>query len=196
MNCQRWTQEILEGSRRGAGPSDALSMHLAECPRCAARWESQTELTRHLGRMRAAVSPLRSPGDARLRLLAAFDRKREAEQTRPRWVWGAVAAAAVLALTLSLSRTPALHSRPARPSPDAVEEMALDNEFVPVPYAPPLAQGEVVEVVRMDLSPDALARLGFITQAGYPSEITAELAIGEDGLPRAVRLPESVEISN
>ena len=154
-------------------------------------------LTRGLRRMRASASVLRSPDAARDRLLAAFDRKADVPQPRPRWVWVAVAASVVLALALALWKQPApRRAGVAQPSADVAEELALDNDFVPVPYAPPLAQGEVVEIVRMDLSPAALARLGIVTQAGYSSDVTAELAIGEDGLPRAVRLPDSAEILN
>ena len=155
------------------------------------------ELTGGLRRLRAAGSPLRSPDAARDRLLAAFDRTAESRRPRPRWAWLAVAATVLLAVSLTIWKQPApRRAGAAQPSADIVEELALDNDFVPVPYAPPLAQGEVVEIVRMDLSPAALARLGFIPQSGYSSDVTAELAIGEDGLPRAVRLPDSAEIIN
>jgi len=46
----------------------------------------------------------------------------------------------------------------------------------------------------MDLSPAALAGMGFIAQAGYSGDVTTDLVIGEDGLPRAVRVPESMEV--
>jgi hypothetical protein len=110
-----------------------------------------------------------------------------------------MAATVVMALTLAISRQPATPRIAAREAASApvetpAEEVLSDNEFVPVPYAPPLAQGEFVEVVRMDLSPAALAGMGFITQAGYTGDVTTDLVIGQDGLPRAVRVPESVEI--
>ena len=202
MNCERWSLEISERSRLSAGPSETLSHHLAECPRCAASWESQVELSRGLRRLRAAGSLLRSPDAARDRLLAAFDyaafdRAAASRPARPRWAWVAVAATVVLAMAFALWKQPSpRQAGVAQPSAEVAEELALDNDFVPVPYAPPLAQGEVVEIVRMDLSPAALARLGIVTQAGYSSDVTAELAIGEDGLPRAVRLPDSAEILN
>ncbi len=130
-------------------------------------------------------------------MLAAFDRKNEARQPRLRWVFAAVAATIVLALAAGMWKQPApQQAGSAQQSPEISEDVALDNDFIPVPYALPLAQGEVVEIVRMDMSPAALARLGFVAQAGYTNDVTAELAIGEDGLPRAVRLPDSAEIMN
>jgi hypothetical protein len=87
------------------------------------------------------------------------------------------------------------------PAPAPVElatagdtEMLAENDFVPVPYAPPLAQGEVVEVVRAQLTPAALARMGFVVQADYSGEVETDLMVGSDGVPRAVRVPESVSI--
>jgi Zn-finger nucleic acid-binding protein len=196
VNCSDWTREITERSRRGGGPGDALAVHLAECPRCAAHWASQVELSRDMHRIRAAARHLRSPQAARDQLLTAFDERAAAFGSRPHWRWAAVAAMVVLLVAVGIWKQPAArHVASQLVQIDAgPDEMAADSGFVPVPYALPLAQGEVVEVVRMDLTPAALARLGFVTQAGYPNEVTADLAIGEDGLPRAVRLPESVEI--
>jgi hypothetical protein len=64
---------------------------------------------------------------------------------------------------------------------------ADDDGFLPVPYAPPLAAGEFIRVVRTELRPIALARMG-IDVDSYPDEIAADVALGEDGFPRAVRL--------
>lgn len=66
---------------------------------------------------------------------------------------------------------------------------AEDDGFLPVPYAPPLATGEFVRVVRTELRPIALARMGIDVES-YPDEIAADVLLGEDGLPRAVRLLE------
>ena len=195
MNCRQWSAEISERSRRGAAPGEDLARHLAECPDCAGRWQRETELSRDLGTVRQAAAGLRSSDSARARLLAEFD-ARHAPAPSSRWVWGAIAATAVVAVALTFLRQPV--PTPKAPSQAATEvaaeEVLADNDFVPVPYAPPLAQGEMVEVVRMDLSPAALARMGFVTQAGYTGDVTTDLVVGEDGLPRAVRVPESVEI--
>jgi hypothetical protein len=69
-----------------------------------------------------------------------------------------------------------------------VEKLSEDNDFVAVPYTPPLATGEFVRVVRMELHPIALARMGIYVNAADANDIPAEVVVGEDGLPRAVRV--------
>ena len=191
MNCKDWTAHISETSRRGLAPGEALAAHLAACPACSARWDREADLTRGFVDARSAVAGLRSSDAARARLLARFEARRAA----PRWTWLAVAATLVLALALGFWKHPLPPRAPAAPPVEiaSAEDVLADNDFVPVPYAAPLAQGELVEVVRVDLSPAALARMGFLTQAGYSGDVTADLVVGEDGLPRAVRVPESAE---
>jgi hypothetical protein len=70
-------------------------------------------------------------------------------------------------------------------------EDLMADEFVAVPYAAPLAPGEYLEVIRTELTPAALARMGFVIQAASAREMTMDLMVGEDGFPRAVRVPES-----
>jgi hypothetical protein len=76
---------------------------------------------------------------------------------------------------------------------DAESGSAEDSGFVAVPYAPPLAAGEFVSVVRAQLEPAALARLGILVDSAYGSEIPADIVVGEDGVPRAVRVIEMAE---
>ena len=195
MNCRQWSSEISERSRRGAAPGAALAHHLAECPDCTARWENEIELSHSLKQARRAASGLHSSPALRSRILAEFDARGGVTARHPRWMWIPLAATLLLALTVGLWKQPALHRATESAQAEmTVEELFADNDFVPIPYALPLAQGEVVEVVRMELSPAALAGMGFITQAGNSGDVTTDLAIGEDGLPRAVRVPESVGI--
>jgi hypothetical protein len=69
-----------------------------------------------------------------------------------------------------------------------VEELADDNGFVAVPYTPPLAAGEFVRVIRTQFHPIALARMGVDVDLNEASEIPADVLVGEDGFPRAVRV--------
>jgi hypothetical protein len=191
MDCKEWMFEAVEGARTGAPPRRDLAEHLAACTRCAARWETEVELNRGLAAVRDAASRLRSTDSARARLMAAFDERRLAVAARRRFVWALAATAALLLVALWIVPS---KGRPRAPIPqldDAVEELLAGNGFVPVPYAPPLAQGEIVEVVRMDLTPAAFARMGFVVQPPFGSELTADLMVGQDGLPRAVRLVET-----
>jgi hypothetical protein len=114
-----------------------------------------------------------------------------------RWIWATAALAALFAAgAWTLARRTGARSAP---QPVAIaqlipEDLMADNEFVPVPYAPPLAPGEYVEVVQRELSPAALARMGFVIQGAAVNEVVTDLIVGEDGMPRAVRVPESVGI--
>jgi hypothetical protein len=79
--------------------------------------------------------------------------------------------------------------------PDSVQfsgdaaELSSDD-FIAVPYTPPLAQGELVRVVHADLVPEALASLGIDVDPASSGNVSADLVVGEDGIPRAVRLTD------
>ena len=74
------------------------------------------------------------------------------------------------------------------------EELAGDSsEFIAVAYAPPLAAGEFVSVLRTELQPAALARMGIDVDTSYTNAIPADVVVGEDGFPRAVRVVSEVE---
>ena len=74
------------------------------------------------------------------------------------------------------------------PSSDA--SALSSDDFIAVPYTPPLAQGELVRVVHADLYPEALASLGFDIDPASASNVPADVVVGEDGIPRAVRITE------
>lgn len=82
---------------------------------------------------------------------------------------------------------------------DVVEEASGDAQapgdgqydgFIPVPYVPPLAAGELVSVVHTELYPLELARLGVSVDPSWATELPADLLVGEDGFPRAVRVSD------
>ena len=117
---------------------------------------------------------------------------RHETRTGNRWLWAFAAAAAVL---LALLLGQGVMRRPAAP---ATEVAALtdsqadpDNQydgFIPVPFVPPLASGELVRVVHTDLYPAALASLGVNVDPAWNTEVPADLLMGQDGFPRAVRV--------
>lgn len=113
-----------------------------------------------------------------------------------------MAAAAILLLAIGLvelrrsgiPRTGNIPQSTIAPEIAEIEGLPADSSgFVAVPYAPPLATGEFVSVVRTELQPTALARMGIYVDAGYAADIPADVVVGEDGLPRAVRLVEAIE---
>ncbi len=85
--------------------------------------------------------------------------------------------------SVSLSRR--THKKEApREQPDAFAE-----GFVPLPYADTYGPLEAGEIVRVQLGSAALESLGFpVAGADAGQQVLADVLVGQDGLPRAVRL--------
>ena len=199
-NCRRQANEIVECVRTGAEPGVALTGHLAECARCRETLDDQLKLTSDLRLLRDVAGRRRFARTRRDEILLDFD---AVHRSRPRLLRWALAAAAVLALMLGSIRTwnnsmsRDRNSRVASVAQQAMVDLdgfSGDNsEFVAVPYAPPLATGESVSIVHTELQPAALSRLGIHVDASYTTDIPADVIVGEDGLPRAVRLVETID---
>jgi hypothetical protein len=197
MECRDWIDEIVETARSGNDAPGALAAHLRGCNGCAARWTAERNLNVYIDAAREA-GLLR--GRSRLSGTALWN---QAHPMRPglrsNWTRIVLAAAAmlVLALAVGVLRHPGVESRPV-PAPVALaapELPAADDEalvqagFVEVPYAPPLAAGESLNVELTELSPAELADMGMDWNLDDQREtLLAEVVTGEDGLPRAVRV--------
>lgn len=160
------------------------------------------ELDRFL--KRAAGDVVVPPEDpARLHaLLAAFDRAQRAPLPKSRrdyWWMGMLATAAALMIAIALTpavsvrhgaSSAAVTSRAAPSDVDALESVSAGG-FVPIPGTmslPPLESGSLV---RMELPVSILPSLGMTPPAtGHATEVTADIIVGQDGVPRAVRLVE------
>jgi hypothetical protein len=203
--CSEWTTELVECARRPEGerqPGRELRAHLAACETCRERWDSELLLTSHLAAIRNKTAAFRSHAGRGEELMHDLVRRHKVRTIRS---WGlALGAAAALVLAVLLGYTAGRTG--AKPMHDlrrvAVSEtgevMSMDasalssDEFVAVPYTPPLAQGEMVRVVHADLYPDALANMGvMVDPADSSGRVAADVVFGEDGLPRAVRLAEN-----
>ena len=121
---------------------------------------------------------------AALLLAGAFNIRQPKQPTSPhlsRVIATAPAPAIVPAKTLPLkprrhpSRRPAISQQPD-----------LQDPFIAIPYTVPLAPEERTTVVRMTLSPAAIAAVGFPFQPGIPQQ--ADVLISEDGRARAIRI--------
>jgi hypothetical protein len=160
------------------------------CEPCAERWEAERHLNAHLRAMRVVAAGRRSPEATKEALLAQFA-ARNRRAAAPRWQWAMALAAALL---LSIIAVPWLAHQAQPASPTAVaEEVAdapQDEGFIPVPYVPPLATGEMVRIVHTELNPAALTRLGVSVDPAWTAQLPADLLMGEDGLPRAVRVSD------
>ena len=197
VECRFWISEIVEIARSAPEPGAELQKHLNTCPRCREHWEAQRRLTSHIAAARAGAAAV-PVSPRREQVLREFDRMHRSPLRGP-LVWVAAAAALVILSVGVLSRwNSGGHATPttaaARQGTAATEEFGDDNDdFVPVPYALPLARGEFVSVERTSLQPTALARMGFPIDPAWGSEVPADVLVGQDGLPRAVRLVGTLE---
>ena len=82
------------------------------------------------------------------------------------------------------------HSRPSasrRPEPN-YQEASMDD-FVALPASEGLPPASAISLVRMQIQQNALQQYGLEVPAGTePRTLLAEFAVGEDGLPRAIRI--------
>jgi len=202
MDCQEWMDEIVEGSRLGAPPRSEMNEHLDQCDKCRDLWDDGQSLAEPMRNLRIAVRGRRSPHYRRALLMDEYAR---VHGSRRRMGWALKAAASVLlALSAGLlwrTHAPAATgnaaSRLAEAGMVAVPpEFSDESGFVPVPYASPLAQGEHVTVVRTQLQVAALDRMGFVVFGMNGNEYPAEVVLGQDGLPRAVRVLGEEEFEN
>ena len=210
MTCAERIDELVECARYEIEPRRGLQAHLSNCARCAERWEAERQLTGRFRSIRMAAEDWAIPDAQWQILLSRFALAHPARQARRTaggsWIW-AFAAAAALLLAIYVGHIAGTRSRPAhspavrthqvRPNEMVLYEASTDasalssDDFIAVPYAPPLAQGEIVRVVHADLYPQALASLGIRVDPLWAGVTPADVVVGEDGIPRAVRVAEA-----
>ena len=218
MTCTEKIKGLVEYARRGVQPPAELRAHLSACLACAERWHSELRLAEGLRSVRA-VAANRSEATREIRreaLLHEFDRRQPVVLAPParqrpalsKLTW-MLAAAAALVFAIVLGHSFGVRSRPAAlpatriralPQPQSILYQASSDasrlsgeDFIAVPYTSPLAEGELVRVIHADLYPEALTSLGIDYDPAAGSTVPAELVVGEDGLPRAVRITEATQ---
>jgi len=202
VTCREWTVELVECARAGQLPPPELQNHIRYCARCAERWEDERRLSARFQAIREAAAARQPSAIRRQQLLLEFER---AHQGGFRvWARWALSAAAVVLVVVAVShdwryRAGSPAPQPAAllavPADSASDSAAGESGFVDVPYAPPLATGELVRVIRTELEPAALARMGMDVDWADGAEIPADILVGEDGFPRGVRVLADSEFS-
>jgi hypothetical protein len=201
--------EILDLAAR-----DRALDHAAVCPSCGAllaeveTWVEISEEDAH------DASREETPIHVELALLAAFrqqHRQRRAWKQSLQWIsMGAVAAGLLLAAAITypkwsaeiLRRPVAVSNSPVQKSAQGSIALPAENSegsqladtdsmanFVPVPNGDPLDSDDPGLVVHVALTRGSLGELGFPVDKAHATEVVqADVLVGEDGWPRAVRL--------
>jgi hypothetical protein len=191
--------------------------HAETCEACAERLEDARTLAQGLKEAAEAEAELEAPAELETRMMTAFREHHRSEErakyrqrrVRARWAeWTAIAAAAVALVTIgawNFSRGPAgVTKNPSAsvsgamnagarvaPQPEGGAETAevFGSDFVPVPYGESMSPDDAGLVVRVSMTRSALGSLGYPVDEMHGEEmIQADLLVGEDGLPRAVRV--------
>lgn len=192
MSCAEWRAEIIERGRVAHGPGEALSSHMRGCDACAAAWREQISLREAIQAAREVGRDHRASEFRRGQLMRQFD---QVHGKRNRWrLIPIAAAAAILLAALSVSHPRFTGTGPSGSEVASAVQEDMSDEFVPVPYTAPLAQGERTEVVRTELSSAALGRMG-ISAPVLEDPVPADVLLGQDGVPRAVRFLDSSEFN-
>jgi hypothetical protein len=211
MNCKELAPNLIEQARKRRDPSPALKDHLAHCAPCQRRWDVERQLTAHLNAIREQVGGIQPSSFQRARLMQEFSRRRKSPAV-PSWAWGFAAAAAML-IAAFIGHEAALYSRHSVITPAGkghgvaahgipadtgiMYEVSSDatalstDDYFEVPYAPPLAPGEIVRVVHTQVQPEELANLGLAPEPAWSDNLPVDMVVGEDGLPRAVRISDA-----
>ena len=202
MTCEKANPELIECARGRGIPNQALETHLATCENCRERWESERELTSHLRAMRIASVPP-SIEWSKAVLMREFDAGRRRER-QVRWMW-AMSSAAILVLSVvavrdvwvrpgagqnvtGIVRAQTYTPREYPQETFAPAEEAGEKGFIRLPFALDPAPGETFAIVRTQLDPAQLARMGVTVDPNLTGTQQADVMVGEDGLAQAVRL--------
>jgi len=215
MTCLEAEADVVDLARGidiGGDAAERLRQHLAQCAGCTARLARERQLTAALNAMAGAEPPSARASAIEAELRAAFDAQRAAVTRQPPAqraglgpqgrAWLAAAAVLVLAVAAwqAAARWPSsgetaagIEPDPLRSarSPEARPEPAADGQvlrFVVLPTAVGLPALESGRIVRVELPTAELPAYGFdVTPQPASGAVEADVLVGQDGQPRAIR---------
>jgi hypothetical protein len=207
MNCEEFEAIGLGLQGAGANPSEAAAEraaateHAQLCPRCGALHEAWVHAQAELQMLGMLTRNAQAPPRVEMRLLQEFRNRHRtvSPRTAVALAW-ALAAAAILALSLTWwnwraeRRTVnvATSNRTETSGSANGEPMLIadsDGDFTLLPGSLP-QEADDAAIVRVRLQRGALAALGLPVNEDPAGEwLQVDLLVGEDGQPRAVRLP-------
>lgn len=202
MNCHEFWK-----TPPGTAQQCERERHLAECPACTAQVARFGSLAGAMRVMAANSRGIGAPARVEARLLAAFRSHNGLSAVRERPVWSGVAswaapAAAMIAMAVLLvsghePQAPRRHAQNVMELAVLQDAAVLDENtlledrtagFIPLPNAPTLVANEEVNLVRVEVPRSAMMAVGLtVSEERALERVQADVMLGTDGLPRAVR---------
>lgn len=200
----------------------AVLEHSRQCPHCAALLANLQTLQDDLRYLGLETKGAEAPSRVRMRVLQEFRTKHgtvKAQRFAVIGSWGLAAAAVVVAAVswVNWRHANGLSLLPGKTGTEQVAEVEANRtstkrsaadglvigdtlvasnssgDFTLLPGSTPSPM-EDATVVRVQMQRGALGALGFTVNEEHASDlIQVDLLVGDDGLPQAVRLPETVE---
>ena len=218
MKCEEFEAIGLERnglrmSEVDAALRDAAAEHAARCSNCAALQESWQETRLALQALRETTRDAGTPQRVEMRLRHEFGMRHHSRRARTVAIFAAwtLATAAVLFAGVSwwnwrLTQTPdravsagnTVKANAATPAPATSETfdeatLVADNEARDFTLLPGSLPQDVDDsaIVRVGMQRGALSALGLpVNEERVSDWIQVDLLVGQDGLPKGVRLPE------
>ena len=175
---------------------EAVRGHRRVCGACEEKWVRLSDLSQEVAMVQCPRVEFRSEEAAVAALGSRIDRAR-AEKRAPmasRWLVWANGLAAVAAAVTCIVLLPSLRVRDhAAAHPPAVYdfEQAVPAGYVSLPFADPALPLDDATVLPVELTAEDLVLMGFDPEdAASQDGVKAEILLGMDGWPRAIRLVE------
>ena len=219
MNCEQVEAIVLDLDRDAAADSlerAAAVAHLSHCPRCAALQESWQAAKEELRALGEETLEARAPARVEMRLRQEFRNRHRTVKTRSAAIFAAWALATAALLLGAASwwnwrlaqgqhpnisagnkagaTTPGVAASGEGNVADSEDEPTLiaDNagDFTLLPGSLPQETDDSA-IVRVRMQRGALGALGLpVNEERVSDWIQVDLLVGQDGQPKAVRLPE------
>jgi predicted anti-sigma-YlaC factor YlaD len=220
MNCEEFATAGLDlGSPEfDSLLQKAAREHLRDCPHCAALHENWVTLCEDLHLLGREAADAEAPSRVEMRLRQEFrTRHKTVKAQRAAMIlgWGLAAAAAVLCVVTWINWHTRISGGIAKNEPAAIPAPVMNSgsgsqvadtgtsnpaetviasnssDFTLLPDSMPTTSGDST-VVRVQMQRAALEALGLPINEEHAGDwIQVDLLVGDDGLPQAVRLPQS-----
>jgi hypothetical protein len=184
----------------GELPSDrdeAVRGHRRVCGQCEEKWVRLADLSQDVAMIQCPQLTFRPEETAVSALLSRVDHVRR-QNARPSFlaspwlVWANALAAAAIAITCILW-LPSLRVRDHGAHPPAVYDFdqAVPAGYVSLPFADPALPLDDATVLPVELTAEDLELMGIDAADASPRDgVQAEILLGMDGWPRAIRIVE------